>query len=343
MSPWRVALVCSGRRQLADRHFRRRWCPSASHRPVPFLFPLGLSCPLYLPFLSLGRLCQRSPRTFPVSLLCAGSTRRLGGRGWHKASVSDCLPLVAPIGLSPPLILTFCGSERVLVVSTEPPDDLSCLTTPGVGCRGWGGGGSALHVTLPPMFGLATASRRRLKGLFYRGRRLPFFVLTDSTGLSTGASAGPHRHSKRANPLPPPLPFALPPPIPHPAQHRGPWAPSDASCARYACACTEMPTPNRSLPPGGSEFRVGGGRGGGREVGRGGMHGADLDARDGQREKGCCLCTQGHTPAPPMDQDPIAEVMAYVQSRKWTPIRRMPAEIVGGPVASPVFRHPIGL
>ena len=55
------------------------------------------------------------------------------GGGWHKASVSDCLPLAAPIGLSPLLILTLCGPERVLVVSTEPPDDLSCLTTPGVG------------------------------------------------------------------------------------------------------------------------------------------------------------------------------------------------------------------
>ena len=54
----------------------------------------------------------------------------LGG-GWHKASVSDCLPLAAPIGPSPRLILTLCGPERVLVVSTEPPDDLSCLTTPG--------------------------------------------------------------------------------------------------------------------------------------------------------------------------------------------------------------------
>ena len=58
-----------------------------------------------------------------------------GGGGWHKASVSDCLPLAAPIGLSPPLILTLCGPERVLVVSTEPPDDLSCLTV----CTGGGG------------------------------------------------------------------------------------------------------------------------------------------------------------------------------------------------------------
>ena len=61
-----------------------------------------------------------------------------GGGGWHKASVSDCLPLAAPIGLSPLLILTLRGPERVLVVSTEPPDDLSCLTTPGVGCPGDG-------------------------------------------------------------------------------------------------------------------------------------------------------------------------------------------------------------
>ena len=55
-----------------------------------------------------------------------------GGGGWHKASVSDCLPLAAPIGLSPLLTLTLCGSKRVLVVSTEPLDDLSYLTTPGL-------------------------------------------------------------------------------------------------------------------------------------------------------------------------------------------------------------------
>ena len=55
------------------------------------------------------------------------------GGGWHRVLALGCLPLAAPIGLSPLLILTLCGSERVLVVSTEPPDDLSCLTTPGVG------------------------------------------------------------------------------------------------------------------------------------------------------------------------------------------------------------------
>ena len=78
----------------------------------------------------------------PWCIILVCSWRRLltnrhgrgGGGGWHKASVSVCLPLAAPIGLSPLLNLTLCGPERVLVVSTEPPDDLSCLTTPGVGC-----------------------------------------------------------------------------------------------------------------------------------------------------------------------------------------------------------------
>ena len=46
--------------------------------------------------------------------------------------------LAQGLGISPLLILTLCGPQRVLVVSTEPPDDLSCLTTPGVGCPGDG-------------------------------------------------------------------------------------------------------------------------------------------------------------------------------------------------------------
>ena len=50
MTPRCIALVCSGRRLLADRRslpfpwtlsLHRRWCPSASHRPVSFLFLLG--------------------------------------------------------------------------------------------------------------------------------------------------------------------------------------------------------------------------------------------------------------------------------------------------------------
>ena len=71
-----------------------------------------------------------------------------GGGGWHKVSVFGRLPLAAPIGLSPLLILTLCGSERVLVVSTEPPDDLSC-STPAVGCGGGGGVHSILLSARP--------------------------------------------------------------------------------------------------------------------------------------------------------------------------------------------------
>ena len=97
------------------------------------------------------------------------SFRRRGGGGgvWHKASVSIWLPLAVPIGLSPLLILTLCGSERVLVVPTEPLDDLSCLTTPGVGRPGdgavaraidqaWGGGGGFPPAPRPPLNRLKT-------------------------------------------------------------------------------------------------------------------------------------------------------------------------------------------
>ena len=86
----------------------------------------------------------------------------VGGGGWHKASVSDNLPLAAPIGLSPLLILTLCGSERVLVVSTEPLDDLSCLTTPGsavpeMGCCPCHGPGAS-RCTLRVRAGFANSS-----------------------------------------------------------------------------------------------------------------------------------------------------------------------------------------
>ena len=107
MLPWCIVLVDSWRRLLADRHWlpfpwtlplHRRWCPSASHHPVSFLFLPALSFPLYFPFLSLGlslhrpwcpsashhsfpflsfgQLCQRSPWTFPVSFICVESTQR---------------------------------------------------------------------------------------------------------------------------------------------------------------------------------------------------------------------------------------------------------------------------
>ena len=63
------------------------------------------------------------------TVVASASRRRWGGVGgwlylwWRLSRVH---------------ILTLCGSERVLVVSTEPPDDLSCLTTPEVGRPGDG-------------------------------------------------------------------------------------------------------------------------------------------------------------------------------------------------------------
>ena len=58
----------------------------------------------------------------------AAAYRYPGGGGGDEAMVLVCLPLAAPIGLSPLHILTLCGSEGILVVPTEPLDDLSCLT-----------------------------------------------------------------------------------------------------------------------------------------------------------------------------------------------------------------------
>ena len=89
-----------------------------------------------------GSIDWHTGSAFMVSPPSPGSDKRflLGGGGWHKASVLGCLCLAAPIGLSPLLILTLCGCERILVVSTEPLDDLSCLTTPGSAVPGGGGG-----------------------------------------------------------------------------------------------------------------------------------------------------------------------------------------------------------
>ena len=61
-------LVCRWRCLLADRHslpfpltlsLRRRWCPSASHHPLTFLFLPALTFPLPCPFPSLGLSLRR--------------------------------------------------------------------------------------------------------------------------------------------------------------------------------------------------------------------------------------------------------------------------------------------
>ena len=61
---------------------------------------------------------------FPNSQFCCFPRWSLwsggGGGGWHEAMVLVCLPLAVPIGLSLLYIPTLCGSELVLVVSTEP-------------------------------------------------------------------------------------------------------------------------------------------------------------------------------------------------------------------------------
>ena len=104
---WPIATDCPA---LGPSPFTSGGAPRPLTPPVSFLSLLGLSFPLYFPF-------------FPPP----------GGGGWHKALVSGCLPLAAPIGLSlsPLLILTLCGSERVLVV---------CVG----GGGGWGGGGGVV-------------------------------------------------------------------------------------------------------------------------------------------------------------------------------------------------------
>ena len=112
MTPWCDDLVCSWRRLLADRHslpfpwtlfLHRRWCPSASHHPLTFLFLLALTFPLPSPFPSLGlSLCRppcpsASPHPFPslsLGRLCQRTKGRGGGVGgalWSPGNAS-CRP-----------------------------------------------------------------------------------------------------------------------------------------------------------------------------------------------------------------------------------------------------------
>ena len=175
MTPWCVVLVCSWRHLLADRHLlpfpwtlslHRRWCPLASQHPVTVLltvlFLLALTFRLYFPFLSLGlslhrpwcpsashhsfpshslgRLCQRSPRTCPVSLLCVESTRRKATAfavgqarpsGHPKPAVRYLSPAAAGgawdargggggFGMTPWCVLLVCSWRRLLGRSPFP-------------------------------------------------------------------------------------------------------------------------------------------------------------------------------------------------------------------------------
>ena len=121
------------------------------------------------------------------------------------------MPLAAPIGLSPPLILTLCGPERVLVVSTEPPDDLSCLTTPGVGRPGDGAvarlGGWVGVVGVP-----GPAESRRWHYHRPKGGKC---LVADPLRLSPQMPGLSHRALTCGRP-------AGPPPNPHPKSGPGP-------------------------------------------------------------------------------------------------------------------------
>ena len=108
MTPWCDDPVCSWRRLLADHHslpfpwtlsLHRRWCPSASHHPLTFLFLLALTFPLPSPFPSLGlSLCRppfpsASPHSFPSLSLGRSCQRTKGGGGkWG----GPCGPLAMP-------------------------------------------------------------------------------------------------------------------------------------------------------------------------------------------------------------------------------------------------------
>ena len=83
------------------------------------------------PSIAPSDLSSRRPIPSHSSVFYIATRGSERGGGWHKAWVLGCLPFAAPVGLSSLLILTLRGSQRVLVVSTVPLDDVSCLTTPG--------------------------------------------------------------------------------------------------------------------------------------------------------------------------------------------------------------------
>ena len=143
MTPW----VCFGL-QLAAPIGRLPLTALLPSDPPPpqAVVPIGLSPPSDLPLPPWPILPSLLPLPFPREVVpteppdfpcftapCRVHTTVCAAGARHEAMVLVCLPLAAPIGLSPLHIPTLCGPERVLVVSTEPPDDLSCLTTPGVG------------------------------------------------------------------------------------------------------------------------------------------------------------------------------------------------------------------
>ena len=163
--------VCSANWPLATYCLSLGPSPSiggGAHRPLTALCPPSpslaylLLLPLYFPFPSLGRLCHRSPWTFPVSLLCVGSTRRRPrGRGGGVWDPKNLCTKNGPPRFSQrlnsffPTVVTLVGGGggavclRALRESRGP-----CVLTQGK-CRGrhgrrggWGGGAWGVPSTL---------------------------------------------------------------------------------------------------------------------------------------------------------------------------------------------------
>ena len=127
MTPWCDDVVCSWRRLPANRHslpfpwtlsLHRQWCPSASHRPVRFLFLPALTFPLYFPFLSLG----------PFPSIGRGAHRPKGGGGPGTSTQHFRSPLL-PSPLTPWTSMSSLFSldlvemtQRLLNVGQSHPD-----------------------------------------------------------------------------------------------------------------------------------------------------------------------------------------------------------------------------
>ena len=87
--------------------------------------------------------------------------------------VLACLPLAAPIGLSPLYIPTLCGSEHILVVSMEPLDDLS----------GWSLRTIFLYTTLMSLGGGGGSKQQQHQQAVSSSKRVKLFVQTLSQKL----------------------------------------------------------------------------------------------------------------------------------------------------------------
>ena len=180
MTPWCDDLVCSWRGLLADRHslpfpwtlsLHRRWCPSASHHHLTFLFLPALTFPLPLPFPSLGLSLRRPqcPSTSPHSFHSHPPAGGAGGAGRKRSGDMPILPGVRTCsGFGADLVDIVCAQtvgKRILVRETRTVVPLLTSTAPapcGVHSTASLGGGGGLFKKFPfRSFCLSNAFGRR--------------------------------------------------------------------------------------------------------------------------------------------------------------------------------------